>query len=346
MCGIIGVFGKEQADKLVKKGLKVIEYRGKDGQGFYNGKNQAIGHCLYAIINFVKQPLIRKTIFAANCEIYNWKELSKKYNFKPKNDADLMHLLLDKKGIDAINEFKGVYAFSYLKGNELYLIRDIIGLFPLWYSTQDGLAFASEKKALEKIGYLNIEELNPRKILVYNTKTKKIRFIERDFLKITPEIKTNKKTIIENINKLLTKALIGRTKTNKKIGLLFSGGVDSTLLALILKQNKIPFTCYTTALEDKNLKVAEDLGYAKRAAKDLDLDLKIIKIKTKTIPSILKKIIPIIESTDVTKVGVALTFYSACKQAKKDGCHIIISGLGSEEIFAGYQRHKDAGPGS
>ena len=51
---------------------------------------------------------------------------------------------------------------------------------------------------------------------------------------------------------------------------------------------------------------------------------------------------PLIEDSNVVKVGVALTFYAACEQAKKDGCKVIFSGLGSEEIFAGYKRHKDS----
>ena len=51
---------------------------------------------------------------------------------------------------------------------------------------------------------------------------------------------------------------------------------------------------------------------------------------------------PLIEDSNVVKVGVALPFYLACEMAKKDGCKVIFSGLGSEEIFAGYERHKQS----
>src|SRR3989338_2757816 len=343
MCGIIGIFGNKEAKKLANQGLDLIEYRGRDARGVYNKDDYAIGHCLYAMIGFVKEPLIRKnSVFAANCEVYNWKELALKYNVKPRNDSDMMHILLDKKGINAINEFQGVYAFSYLNNTTLYLARDIIGELPIWYSTHNGLAFASEKKALEKLGYINIEELNPRQILIYNHKTKIVKFKKRLFLDIKPEIKDTKEKIIQKLIPLLEKAFVERLDKKRKIGLLLSGGIDSSLLALMLKKASANFKCYTTVLDDKNLKEPEDLKYSVELAKELNLNHKIIKIKTSKIPKLLKEIVPLIESTDTTKVGVALTFFSACKQASKDKCYIIVSGLGSEEIFAGYQRHKES----
>ena len=82
------------------------------------------------------------------------------------------------------------------------------------------------------------------------------------------------------------------------------------------------------------------LIFAKKVAKELNLDLKVIEIKD--IKPYLEKIIPLIEDTNVTKVGVALPFFVACEQARKDGCKVIFSGLGSEEIFAGYERHKNS----
>jgi len=124
----------------------------------------------------------------------------------------------------------------------------------------------------------------------------------------------------------------------KKLGLLFSGGIDSTILAVILKKFNVDFTCYVSGFYSGNIKEAEDVVFAKKVAKELNLDLKVIEIKD--IKPYLKKIIPLIEDTNVTKVGVALPFFTACEQARKDGCKVIFSGLGSEEIFAGYERHK------
>lgn len=373
MCGIIGVFNKKNHSELVKAGLEIIENRGKYSVNYYSGENYSIG-CLQSAVgflqpavNFVKQPLVKQPltgrgIFVSNCEIYNWKELNEKHKLKAENDSHLLFLLLEKKGIgktgeidkikEILDEIDGAYAFAYIAGNKLVLARDILGIKPLWFAHSDGFAFASEKKALENIGsngsvnsLVNIIELTPRDIIVYDMKKDRIEFIERDFFKIEPEIKESKEEIIDNIIHLLTNAVgkrILQKKAGQKVGVLFSGGVDSGIIALFLKNMGCEFTCYTAAVESDGMKEAEDIHYAEKAAKFLDVPLKIIKIKLNDIEGYLKKIVPLIEDSSVVKVGVALPFYAACEEAKKDGCSVIFSGLGSEEIFAGYERHKKA----
>ena len=336
MCGILGIFNNKDSLGLVKRGLIILKERGKDGTNLHNEDNFTLGHTLHSVVGSVKQPIEGK--FVSNCEIYNWEKLNK---HKAKNDSELLFKILEEKGIKALDDLDGVYSFAYKKGNKLYLARDIIGIKPVWYSHNNGFSFASEKKVLEKLGFLDINELNPRKILIYDIKENKIEFIERPFFDITHEIKDNKDKIIEQLDKLLTGSIRKRVP-KRKFGLLFSGGIDSTLIAFILKKLGYKFTCYTAALDDPDMEEPKDLQSSKKVAKELNLDLKIIRIKLKDIEKHLKTIIPLIEDSNVVKAGVALTFYAACKQAKKDGCKVIFSGLGSEEIFAGYERHKNS----
>ncbi|MBT3690671.1 diphthine--ammonia ligase [Candidatus Woesearchaeota archaeon] len=138
------------------------------------------------------------------------------------------------------------------------------------------------------------------------------------------------KTQIEN---LLIKE-IKKLPRNKKIGLFFSGGIDSLVLAHYLKKLNYNFTCYTAAYN----KQSEDLKYAKEITKKLNLKLK-YKI-VKKIPKYLEKIVPLLKSTNPVQVSVALTLYIASELAKKDKMGIVLSGLGSDEIFGGYSRHK------
>lgn len=345
MCGIIGVFNKRDSLKLAKTGLRVMENRGRDSSGYYSGKNYSIGHCLHSIVGFVRQPIINRGVLISNCEIYNWKELNKKYSLNAKNDSHLLSLLLEKKGIGKIEEtlaeLDGVYAFAYVFGGKVVLARDIIGVKPLWYSHSDMFAFASEKKALEKIGLINVIELNPRKILIYDIEKNNIKFCGREFFKTSNELKYSKERIIEGLTKFITEAVKKRVP-EKKFGVLFSGGLDSGVIALVLKKLGCEFTCYTAALDSQNMKKAEDVYYSKKAAALLGIPLKIIQVREKDVEAYLTKIVPLIEDSNVVKVGVALPFYIACEQAKKDGCRVIFSGLGSEEIFAGYERYKKA----
>jgi diphthine-ammonia ligase len=343
MCGIIGVFNHLKAKDIVKKGLKAMKNRGKDGSNIKCFKEDCIGHNLHAIVDIVQQPIEYQGKFLiANCEIYNWKELNEKYKFNAKNDAELLLKLINKKGINEIaktlNELDGVYAFCYIDNDNIILTRDIIGEKPIWYSHSDFFAFASEKKALTINNIYDSVELNPRKILVYNLKKNKIKYIDKPFFKIKPEHKESLKQIKEKVISLI-KESIKKRLTDKKVGVLFSGGIDSVFIAYILKKMKIDFTCYTAGVDEKGMETPEDIIYAKKAAKELGFKLKILKADLKQTEKLIKDIVPLIETTNVVKVGVALPFYLACKQAKKDKVKVIFSGLGSEEIFAGYERH-------
>lgn len=165
----------------------------------------------------------------------------------------------------------------------------------------------------------------------------------KDFISsfsIKPELK-NHKQILKELKQLVIKSIKDNIP-EEKFGILFSGGVDSTLIAKVCKKQKSNFICYTAALKEKGLKQAEDLEYAKKAAKKLNLKLKVKTINLNETETYIKKILKILKEPDVVKVGVALPFYIAFELAKKDNINIIFSGLGSEELFAGYERHLKA----
>ncbi|MCF7866966.1 diphthine--ammonia ligase [Candidatus Woesearchaeota archaeon] len=352
MCGIIGFFnfeGKENEEKA-KNGLSLIDYRGKDGTNFDNGMRGCIGHCLHAIIDKIPQPLTdEKFIFSTNCEIYNWKELKEKHKLDGKNDAEvLFNFLKNSHDLHAsLEELDGVSAFALWNKEiqHVFLARDIIGVKPLWYyhDPQGKFAFASERKALisQDLDRAYIKELNPRKIIMYDIQNKELKEYEREFFKVQSNTNTEEQ-IMQTTEELIEKAIQKRIIKDKKIGILFSGGIDSTYIAYKLKKLGIPFVCYTAALKEPGLKDAEDTLWAKNAAKELGFDLKIKEVPLDEVPEYLKKILPLIEDNNVVKAGVALPFYLCSEMAKEDGVKILFSGLGSEEIFAGYQRHENS----
>ncbi|MEK6921919.1 MAG: asparagine synthetase B, partial [Nanoarchaeota archaeon] len=334
-----GVFGKSIDTKQAQRSFDHIVHRGKDALGKIEENNRILFHCLHAIVGNVKQPLVSGTsTFMTNCEIYNWKELNKKYKLNAKNDAELLFLLLEKRGLAGLDEVDGVYAFFYQKGDIVYLARDIIGEKPLCYVFDNNIfAFASEGKAIAQYG--SIRHLLPTEILEYDTKNNTFKKIKRDFFTIPKKTMLPKFKIIKQLEALFFKAVEKRLEEIDHFGILFSGGIDSTLLAFISKKLGKKFTCYTAAFANGNTRDAPDLLQAQKVAKELGFKLKTKILNLDETEKAVKEVIKIIETRDVVKVGVALPFYVCAKMAAEDEQKVLLSGLGSEELFAGYQRH-------
>jgi len=130
------------------------------------------------------------------------------------------------------------------------------------------------------------------------------------------------------LKQVIVKSVDNMCASIDEAALLFSGGVDSTLLAVLLSE-RVKVKCYTAGFEG-----AQDLEWGQRVADELNLDLKIVILDG--LESLLPEIIKVIQSDNIMKVGVSVPLYSCCKECKEG---VVFSGVGSEEIFAGYQRH-------
>jgi asparagine synthase (glutamine-hydrolysing) len=167
-----------------------------------------------------------------------------------------------------------------------------------------------------------------------------LEFITKPFYTIDKSnYMTDQDAILEKLHQLTINAVKKRIPTKKmKIGLLYSGGLDSLAIALILKELNVEFTCYVTGFNRPNVD-SKDVTHAIESAKIMGLDLEVVNISLTDFEDVLKETITLIEDNHVVKNEVGSTFNYACKKAKQDNVKLIFSGLGSEEIFAGYNRH-------
>lgn len=141
---------------------------------------------------------------------------------------------------------------------------------------------------------------------------------------------TNKKEVIDNLLKIL-KNLI----KEDKVGIAFSGGVDSTFLAFLCSKLNKKFKLYSVGLEN-----SQDLEHAEKIAFHYKWPIKFNILNIKEAEETIHEVVNILPDPSVVKVGVACPEYLVLKMAKEDGIKTVITGLGSEEIFAGYERHK------
>ncbi len=149
-----------------------------------------------------------------------------------------------------------------------------------------------------------------------------------------------KKETASSTRKRLKDTIINAIKDlipGKKFGIFFSGGVDSTLIAFICKQLNSDFICYTVGLKDSS-----DVKWSKKAAEQLGFKLRTKTFEMKDLEELFRKTSKFSKKPDVLSVGVGSVVVAAAELARKDKINTFFSGLGSEEIFAGYQRHLEA----
>jgi asparagine synthetase B (glutamine-hydrolysing) len=233
--------------------------------------------------------------------------------------------LIEDHGFEkAIKLIKGSYAIVYESNGKIFAARDLLGLIPLFY---DEKGFYFKKKG---------KELDPKKILI--KEKGKISFKTRKFYSCKPEIELSEKKIVNELTKRIEDSV--KKFDQKGNGVMFSGGIDSTLIAFLLKKYKVDFTCYVAGFVQEGYKEPDDIVFAKKIAKKYGFKIKVITKNLVEVEETLKKLIKIIGERDVVKLSVGLPIYFACEAAKEN--NNIYSGLGSEELFAGYLRHKSS----
>jgi len=152
----------------------------------------------------------------------------------------------------------------------------------------------------------------------------------------TNKTEINKEKCKELIKDTLIKSIKKRTSKLNNFGILFSGGIDSSIIALICKNLECNFTCYCIGLKN-----SKDLEWAEKIALALNLKLKTLTLELNETEKIIKKVIKILKQTDIVDIGVGSVVYAGINLAKKDSVNCLITGIGSDEMFAGYSRFKN-----
>lgn len=149
------------------------------------------------------------------------------------------------------------------------------------------------------------------------------------------------KTLAEKVeNKIL------QISKDKEVGILFSGGVDSTLIAFVLHKHHIPFTAVTVGFHDEEQKIPDDIVTARSIAEKIGFTHHEKILNMKEMEKIFSETASILgkEYSNVVNIGVGSVEVAGIKEILRINpkTNIIMGGLGSEELYAGYQRHKEA----
>ncbi len=156
-------------------------------------------------------------------------------------------------------------------------------------------------------------------------------------IKLKTERISNKGRALEELELKLFNSIKKNVNSNESFGIAFSGGVDSSLLALICKKLKLNFRLYTVSINEN-----EDLIWAKRVSTYLKLPITTRIIDFDNAYEIIKKVTRLLKTDNPVQVGIGCTLYSVLEQAKSEKMETIMTGLGSDSLFCGFNKHKKA----
>ncbi|HEY7507766.1 MAG TPA: asparagine synthase (glutamine-hydrolyzing) [Nitrososphaera sp.] len=283
-----------------------------------------------------------------NGEIYNYKKirarLEGRHHFTTHTDSEvIVHLLEDHHLIcgdllesiaRTVAELDGIYALA-IRDEEtgtVVLARDRLGVRPMYYSeNSDLVAFASERKALWAIG---LREPTLRVLPGHALVIEEPGRVEQVKITDLPKPKVTVRSIdaaVSAYEKAFLASMEKRTEDVQRMGIIFSGGIDSVLVAYLASRMVPEVECYTCGVEGSS-----DLEFAKQIARRLGLSLKANELSEKRVEQLVPEIIRVIEDSNAGQVEVALPVYGAVELAKKDGIRIMLTGQGADELFGGY----------
>jgi len=310
-----------------------------------------------------------------NGEVYNHLDLRNEFlsevQFKSTSDTETILYGLIKLGQEFINKMNGIFALCFvnLQNNDFLLLRDQFGVKPLYYSHYNNdLFFASEMKAL--IPHLTTKTINKRSIINYvnflwspgeDTPLEEIRKLLPGHIMTgntdkIDEVKTEKyyqipfddsqilekseEEIIDECETYLLNAVKRQLLSDVPVGFFLSGGLDSSIIVAMAKKlfPEKKFECFTInseGVEDEGF--ANDLGYAKKVAEHLDVNLNIVDGNS----DILEYFDKVIYHLDEPQADPAPIYvYNICKGAREKGIKVLLGGTAGDDLFSGYRRHQ------
>ena len=377
MCGILGQINLEPLPKNKDKfneSLNLQEHRGPDDSDIYTEEKIIFGHRRLSIIDLdshAKQPMVSSCgnyILVFNGEIYNYQEIKqelqkKNYVFHTSSDTEVLLNAFIEYGIDCLEQFIGMFAFAIYdkKSDETFIVRDRLGVKPLYYFHDDEkFIFSSEIKSILNLNDMK-KELNLNAVSSYFSFRYPILndTFFKNILSLAPAhyIKLSNKNIetieywnvanrfkeqqsdkgeqyyLTRLRELLESSVKYRMIADVPFGSFLSGGVDSSVVtALMAKNSPEPIKTFTIGFEEEGY---NEFEYANIIANKYNTNHREIVLSGEDYISTMEKLI---EYKDAPlSVPNEVPLYLMSKELKKY-ITVVLSGEGADEIFGGYGR--------
>lgn len=349
MCGVWAAIAARSAD--ITKALAALAARGPEFTQATDvpGTAVTLGFTRLAINGLTEvghQPFSADGKYlVCNGEIYNYKQLAERHGITlPVGTSDcavlpaLFSLLTPAEFCNAID---GVFALVLVVNNAVWVARDPFGVRPLFYSrpASGGIIFASEIKALPRDSTPVV--FPPGRIMRFDASTgtllEDIAYFSLSSTKI-PAFNTvyGRSEAKHALSTALTEAVKKRLLSDRPVGALLSGGVDSSLVAALAARElrKVGKRLSTFSI---GLPGSTDLEYAAKVARHIDSDHHTVLCSLEEFQAAIPAVIAATESYDITTIRASVGNYLVGKYIKeKTDIKVVFNGDGSDEVGGGY----------
>ena len=345
------------------------KHRGPDASGTYVNDFVAFGHSRLSIIDLEassNQPFYssdNKFILIFNGEIYNYNEIRESlpdYVFRTNSDTEVVLAAYQTWGTNCVHQFNGMFAFAIwdVEKCALFIARDRLGIKPLYvYDNNESIVFSSEirslmecslvKKKIDKdsfVDYLRYNTVHAPKTIIEGVKMLMpghYIWVSDDEYKNEPYWDINKylnrksdnqsyEEIKIEVKDRLTKSVKRRLVADVPFGAFLSGGIDSSaIVALMSEVSDEPVKTFNISFAEEKFSEAK---YARIIAKKYKTDHTEIKL---TPTDFLKELPSALSGMDHPS-GDGPNSFVISKATKDAGVTMALSGLGGDELFAGY----------
>jgi len=347
MSGLLAVIGKGKDPQLVKELSARMSHRGPDESDLHIMENGSIiCHESLSIIDLKsgKQPIqgTNKAWMVHDGEIYNYQELKdtvlKHHTFRTKSDSEVIVHLYEEFGYKFCNMLDGDFAFVIIDGDNYIAARDAVGVKPLYYGLDERgrIYFSSEMKSIAD-QCKSFSTFPPGHY--YTGKTGFVKYYNPEY---EDHSNANKSLDLDLVRQSLIEATRKRLMSEVPVGVLLSGGLDSSLTSAIasriLKDNGQKLHSFSIGLDANS----PDNIAARKAAEFLGTEHHEIHFTVEEGVAILEKVIYHIETYDIISVRSGVPMYLLSKAIADHGIKVILSGEGADEVFGGHLYFRNA----
>jgi asparagine synthase (glutamine-hydrolysing) len=342
MCGIAGI-DRPEAPVEVEQMLQQLRHRGPDGSGCDCVAGCALGHTRLAIIDVAggHQPIFSdQHAITFNGEIYNFQALRQRHlpdrPAHTRTDTEVILQLYQAYGPRCVELLDGMFALAIAGPDGLFLARDPIGIKPLYTAHRgDELYFASEIKALKDVAS-DIREFPPGHwyhsrlgLTRYYTVGQDVSALGGNIVQELTRFE-HEDLVLPVIVRTLRDAVHKRLMSDVPLGISLSGGLDSSIVALLARDGLERVETFAVGVTDSS-----DLIAARDVARFLGTHHHERVYDQQDMLRVLPQVLYHLESFDPALVRSAIPNYFLAQLSAED-VKVFLTGEGADELYAGY----------